>query len=179
MFHHFQRHSKIAHGTSGLCWCLDFELFPLLFCMTTLQVPSFKVRSEFLSSQHLSSQLPLTQSSLYYHVKKGPIVDINSNFQWVSVRLTAKCGSKSTQSVPPKPEISSALGRWSTTACTGTPLPRPLEPLPRALRAPRPRVWTPRPRPGERIPLLAAWANKNRDEKKSNRAPITTHYQSC
>lgn len=124
--------------------------------------------------------VPFNTESSELPPQKGPIgsiVDTNSSFQWVSVRLTAKCGSKSTQSVPPKPEISSALGRWSTTACTGKPLPRPLEPLPRALRAPRPRVWTPRPRPGERIPLLAAWANKNRDEKKSNRAPITTRDQ--
>lgn len=76
--------------------------------------------------------------------------------------LTAKCGSRSTQSESVKAEISSARGRWSTTACTGRPRPRPLEPRPRprALRPPRPRTWEPRPRPGDRIPLFAAWIKK-------------------
>lgn len=83
--------------------------------------------------------------------------------------LTAKWGSKSTRSLSAKPEISRARGRWSTTAWRGTPLPRPLVPLPLALRAPRPRGWTPRPRPVARTPLLAAWEkNQNQDRNINN-----------
>lgn len=97
----------------------------------------------------------------------------------VVVWLTAKCGSKSTRSFSVNPEISSARGRWSTTACGGAPLPRPLEPRPLALRAPRPRAWTPLPRPGARIPLLAACVPKTgREASRSERkylAEILTH----
>lgn len=80
-------------------------------------------------------------------------------------RLTAKCGSRSTRSSSVKAEISRALGRWSTTAWSGTPLPRPRAPLPRALGAPRPRADPPRPRPGVSSPLLAAWTKKKAQTK--------------
>ncbi len=76
--------------------------------------------------------------------------------------LTAKCGSRSTRSASVKPLISKARGRWSTTACIGTPLPRPRIPRPRPLRAPRPLPWAPLPRPGVRCPLLAAWMKTSR-----------------
>lgn len=90
--------------------------------------------------------------------------------------LTAKCGSKSMRSVSLKPEIFSALGRWSTTACSGTPLPRPLEPLPRALTAPRPRGWTPRPRPGDSSPRLAAWKKTIRAHQNTAGVEIMFHH---
>lgn len=90
--------------------------------------------------------------------------------------LTAKCGSKSMRSVSLKPEIFSALGRWSTTACSGTPLPRPLEPLPRALTAPRPRGWTPRPRPGDSNPRLAAWKKTIRAHQNTAGVEIMFHH---
>jgi len=157
------------HVIFGLCWYLDF-LFNTLHtalihskdARTAESYPCHPLSVHHPQQQHRQS--PLTQSSdpqPTSSIKRSYwlTADIASPFlsDVVIGWLTAKCGSRSTWSASVNPTMSTALGRWSTTACSDTPLPRPLQPLPRALRAPRPRAWTPRPLPDDRIPLLAAW----------------------
>lgn len=118
----------------------------------------FKYQLATSASKHLHQKVIIVQlwisNTFFYHTL----------LFW----LTAKCGSKSTRSVSANPEISSARGRWSTTAWRGTPLPLPLDPLPLALRAPRPRAWTPRPRPGVNSPRLAACVKTKVRKEKSH-----------
>lgn len=136
-----------------MCVTVDSPVLPqLLTCKWSMQTGCFHQSGNLLSLQ-IASKVWKKEHETWDKLHKCLFF-----FYHAGTWLTAKCGNKSTRSKSAKPEISNTRVRWSTTACTGTPLPRPLDPLP--LAEPRPRVKRPRPRPCVRIPLLAACVKK-------------------